>query len=109
MDEKGAQELLDELFSAMEALETQNGAILQFLKNRGVVRDEDFAPFLEEAAKSSNVRWRATRIRVNHLLSKAPKANELSEEIPAPATEKNKDQDAVQQSPEGAQNKVRKL
>ena len=104
MDENLMQEVLDEVFSALEALETQNGAILQFLKKRGVAGDEDFAPFLEVAAKASNVRWRATRIRTNQLLSNASKANRRSQETSSSAPEKNKDQNAAQQPPEGHAN-----
>jgi hypothetical protein len=104
MDENVMQEVLDEVFSALESLETQNGAILQFLKKRGVARDEDFAPFLEVAAKASNVRWRATRIRMNQLLSNAFKANGRSQGASAPAAEKNNDQNAAQQPPEGHTN-----
>jgi hypothetical protein len=74
------QEVFDEVFSALEAVETQNGAILQFLKDRGIASDEDLAPFREKAAKTSSVRGRAARIRANHLLSGAAKAMELAEE-----------------------------
>lgn len=98
MDAKVVQEMLDELFSALEALETQNSAILQFLKSRDIARDEDFAPFFEEASHASNVRWRATRIRVNHLLANASKANEVVQE--KSSAEKDKDQSAIQQPPE---------
>ncbi len=100
MDETVLQEILDELFSTLEASETQNGAMLSFLKNRGVVSEEEFAPFLEGAAKASNVRWRATRARVNYLLSKAPEATEVSQETSSSANETKKNQYVAQQSPE---------
>lgn len=100
MEGTAVQQILDELFSALESLETQNGAILQFLKDRGIASEEDFAPFLEKAAKASNVRWRATRIRVNRQLSSAAKANEISQEMPPQTTEFKKDQQAIQQPPE---------
>jgi hypothetical protein len=104
MDEKVTQEILEELFSSLEVLEAQNRAILQFLKKRDMAGDEDFAPFLEEAAKASNVRWRATRTRVNHLLSSASKADKLSQETSPRATEKNDDQDADKKTPEEPRN-----
>lgn len=104
MDEKITQEILEEIFSSLEALEAQNRAILQFLKKRDIAGDDDFAPFLEEAAKASNVRWRATRIRVNHLLSNASKADKLSQETSAQATEKNNDQHADKPAPEERRN-----
>jgi hypothetical protein len=104
MDEKVTQEILEELFSSLEALEAQNRAILQFLKERDIAGDEDFEPFLEEAAKASNVRWRATRTRVNHLLSNASKADKLSQEASSQATGKNNDQHADKQAPEERRN-----
>ena len=86
MDAKVIQEALNELFSALEALETQSGAIMQFLKERGIASDNDLAPFVERAANASSVRWRAARVRIDHLLSAAAKAAEASEEKERAAT-----------------------
>lgn len=53
MDAELAQELVNELGSSMESLEAQHGALVQFLKDKGVVTDEEFGPYLERAAKST--------------------------------------------------------
>jgi uncharacterized low-complexity protein len=70
-DGKVGGELLDELFSALEDLETQSAGILQFLKDKGLATDKELAPYLEEAANASEVRWRAARLRMDALLAAA--------------------------------------
>jgi len=69
MDEEITQKLLHELFPYFEAMETRIDAILQFLKDKGIATDEQLTPYLEEAGKASYVKWLATRLRVEHLLS----------------------------------------
>jgi hypothetical protein len=64
-------ELLNELFSAFEDLETQSAGILQFLKEKGLATDEELAPYLKQAGDASEVRWRAARLRMDALLAAA--------------------------------------
>jgi len=69
MNSEAIKEILNELFSHLERLETQSEAILQFLKEKKRVTDKQLAPYLEQAGNASNVRWRAARIRIEYLLS----------------------------------------
>jgi hypothetical protein len=64
-----AQELLNELGSSLQSLETEQAALLQFLKDNGVLTDDQFAPYLAQAGKASSVRWRAAHVRLEHLFS----------------------------------------
>ena len=70
------EEILHDLFSSMEALETQNTAILQFLKEKGIATDEELASHLERAGNASSVRWRGVRVRADYLFASAIKAAE---------------------------------
>jgi len=81
MDENNfVQEIFHDLFSSMEALETQNTAVLQFLKDKGIATDEELASHLEEAGDASSVRWRGVRVRADYLFASAAKAAEQAAE-----------------------------
>jgi hypothetical protein len=57
-------------------MESQNMAVLHFLKDKGIATEEQLAPYLEQAATASDVKWRAGRLRIKHLLSAAMKSSE---------------------------------
>jgi len=78
MEGTAAEQLLDELLHAMETLETRCAGILQFLKDEEYATDQQLAPFMEQAANASNVRWRAARLRMTSLLHSAMKDLETS-------------------------------
>jgi len=100
MNNEAMKEVLNELFSHLEKLETQNEAILQFLKEKKRVSDKQLAPYLEQAGNASSVKWRAARVRINHLLEpeqpeeevKLGKKPELQE---GPARAESSDEDPV--------------
>lgn len=71
MNEDIAQEIVHEMFSSLEALETQSAAILQFLKDKKIASEEELAPYFNEAGNASNVRWLAARVRIDRLISSA--------------------------------------
>src|SRR5260370_19319403 len=86
MNESITQEILHELFSSLEALETQNAAILQFLNDKGIANEEELAPYFERAGNASSVRWRGVRVRIDYLLSSAMKAAEQDARKEPPKT-----------------------
>jgi hypothetical protein len=83
------KELFDELFTLLENLEAQNSALLQFLKDRGIVSEEKLTPFLQQAGNASSVKWRAARVRMEYLLTSSQKETKDKDRD----KEKNKDQD----------------
>ena len=83
MDLSVAEEMLDELLPSLEAMEAQSGAILQFLKEKGIATDEQLAPYLEQARRASTVRWLAVRLRIKRLLAALKAGEETTEERPA--------------------------
>jgi hypothetical protein len=94
------QEILHDLFSSLEALETQNTAILHFLKDKGIATDEELASHLEQAGNASSVRWRGVRVRADYLFASAIKAAEQAaeKESPKPAEAEQESKPATKQS-----------
>lgn len=77
MNNEAMKEVLNELFSHLERLETQNEAILQFLKEKKRLTDKQLTPYLEQAGNASNVKWRAVRVRIDHLLEPEQQEKEV--------------------------------
>ena len=109
MDDKLTREFLDEMLSAFERLEAQNLAVLQFLKAQKKGADK-LAPYLEQAEKTSGVKWMATRARLNHLLDAAAReaeqaAEKSTESQKIDKNEKNSESEKAKSSkePEGTQ------
>ncbi len=90
MEETVLQQVLDEFLPSLEALEAQNAAILQLLKDKKLASDEELAAHLAHAENASSVRWRAARARLNYLLTAVTKAPEpVSEKLPEPGAGKS--------------------
>ncbi len=104
MDEEILKQIFYELLSALEALETQSAAVLQFLKAKGIATDEELAPFLAAAGNVSNVRWLAVRVRTAALISSALKPAETPVEAPAPEDPEDEDKAAPAESSAEAAN-----
>jgi hypothetical protein len=109
MNNEAVKEVLNELFSHLERLETQSEAILQFLKEKKRVTDKQLAPYLEQAGNASNVRWRAARVRIERLLKpehpegeiKLGKKPELHEDAREAKRTEPADQESKQAEPDG--------
>jgi uncharacterized protein YcaQ len=103
MDEKVAQQVFDELLPSLEALDTKCAALRQLLKDKGIASDDEFAPYLEQAANASSVRWRAARVRINHLLSTPKSAGAVERTPSAKSVEADANTSPQKDAPQGEQ------
>jgi len=69
VDEKLIDEILDAVLPPIEAAESQTAAVIQLLRERGILNDDDFARFQEQAENASEIRSRAMRLRLKRILS----------------------------------------
>ena len=76
MNSEIADEILEELSSTLQRLDTQSAALLEFVKDKSIAKDDELAPYMERAAAASAVRWRATRVRMARLLASAEKTEQ---------------------------------
>jgi hypothetical protein len=101
MDSDAIKEVLDVLFSNLEKLETQTEGIRQFLKEKKKVTDAQLAPYLEQAGKASNVRWRAARVRIEYLIAGAEREQEKEQEGAHKKTTEGAQSEAVETAAPG--------
>ena len=104
------REILDELFSLLESLETQSLALTQFLRDQGITTDEKLAPYLDRAGNTSSVKWRAARARMQYLLSPVAKktddqGKDKNKESEKPQAEKQATEKQPTEKPSTEQNK----
>jgi hypothetical protein len=104
------KEILDELFSLLESLETQSLALTQFLKDQGIATDEKLTPYLGRAGNTSSVKWRAARARMQYLLSPVAKkaddeAKDKNKESETPQAEKQATEKQPTEEPSTGQNR----
>ena len=78
MDSAITDEILDEVSSVLQRVEAQSTAILELIKEKGIASEDELTPYLQRANEASSVRWRATRVRLEHLLSGLEKRDQQS-------------------------------
>lgn len=100
MDSQSIKEILNGLYSHLERLETQNTAILLFLKEKKRVTDKQLAPYLEQAGNAANVKWRAERVRMEYLLAQAPEESKPGKKTEKESAAAPEIEQAEQKSPE---------
>jgi hypothetical protein len=73
------KQLFDDLFTLLEALETQSLAVMELLQDEGIGTEEKLKPYLERAGNASSVKWRAARVRMEYLLTPTKKEERKEE------------------------------
>jgi len=68
-----AEQVFEELLPYLETLDAQIGAIVQALKDKGVITSEGFTKLVQKADMASDIRKRGLRVRMEFLFSSAAK------------------------------------
>jgi hypothetical protein len=66
-----AEQVFEEILPYLEILDAQIGGVIQLLKDKGITTTEEFARYVEQADKGSNVREVGFRVRMEYLFSTA--------------------------------------
>lgn len=74
-----AEQVFEELLPYLEILDAQIGGVVQLLKDKGITTSEEFARYVEQADKGSNVREVGLRVRMEYLFSSAAKRSASGE------------------------------
>jgi len=69
MSDNPVQEVISDLLEHLEALETRCAALTQLVKEKGVGTEEEFARCAKQASEASGIKWRAARVRMEHLFA----------------------------------------
>jgi hypothetical protein len=85
MSENPIEQVISDLLPYFEALEAQSAAILQLMRDKQIATNDELTRYLEQAGDASSVKWRAVRVRMEHLFavssdSKARPKSETTEE-----------------------------
>lgn len=74
------KQLFDDLFTLLEAQETQTIAVMELLRDAGIGSEEKMKPYLERAGNAASVKWRAARVRMEYLLTPVNKKEDEKKE-----------------------------
>lgn len=96
MKEELLDELLDAIVPSLEAAEAQTAALFQLLQEKNIISADEHARLVAQAANASDIKARATRLRLKRVLTSALDDLEKQKEPEKPASPKES-----QQAPEG--------
>lgn len=106
MDSAITDEILEELSSVLQRVEAQSTAILELMKEKGIAKDEELALYLQRANEASSVRWRATRVRLEHLLSGLAKHDQQSKDERAEKEEDKEKHEHIERAQQNTADKA---
>ena len=71
MDENVIDEFLESILSALASAETQSAALLQVLRETKNVSEEQLTKAMDQASNATEIKMRATRLRLKRILTAA--------------------------------------